>query len=377
MNELTERLSDTSGRRTIWIDLDNSPHVPFFVPIIEALRQQGFSLLLTARDCFQVCELAELHKLDYRRVGRHYGKNLVMKLYGLGVRSSQLAPVVLREKPVLAVSHGSRSQLLLAQILRIPSLRICDYEFVQNPPFVRSTWVMVPDVIPVKALDRDGTRTLTYPGIKEDVYVAGFREDGTLRRQLGLGGDDVMVTVRPPAAEAHYRSPKSEQLYRAAMEFLISQPRVRIVLVPRSEKQVKDARAFWCQAFAGGRVIIPEHVVNGLNLIWNSDLVVSGGGTMNREAAALGVPVYSTFAGKIGAVDRYLAATGRLVLLERADEIPEKLLVARRNRTAAAKSQPSTALIAIVDTIVKLVEASNGGPAVNPAFAVRPGPESS
>src|ERR1700731_210264 len=115
----------------IWIDLDNSPHVPFFAPIIDELEKAGYSVLVTARDCFQVCELADLMQLKYRLVGRHYGKNKVLKLTGLCWRALQLMPEMLRFRPQLALSHGSRSQLVVANLLGIPSVTVADYEFAK------------------------------------------------------------------------------------------------------------------------------------------------------------------------------------------------------------------------------------------------------
>lgn len=352
----------SAGKGKIWIDLDNSPHVPLFAPVIRELRAQGFSTLLTARDCFQVCELASLHQLECTAIGRHYGKHLLFKLWGLAWRACQLVPTVLKEKPVLAVSHGSRAQLLVCQVLRIPSVWICDYEFVKNPPFLRATWVMVPDVIPIQSLGAGAGRTLTYPGIKEDVYVPEFRPDPALRNGLGVRNSDIMVTVRPPATEAHYRSPKSDQLYVAAMEFLLAQADARIVMVPRSDKQAEEARGRWPSAFRQGKILIPERVVDGLNLIWNSDLVISGGGTMNREAAALRVPVYSTFGGRIGAVDRSLAACGRLVLLDDVKSIPARIDVVRRNRQLDSVDAPRPALISLVNALVSVMPGGGGPP---------------
>jgi predicted glycosyltransferase len=234
MKEHLTCATDLAPVRKIWIDLDNSPHVPFFAPIIEELRKSGFSLLITARDCFQVCELADLHGIPYVAIGRHYGKALPLKLYGLCARAKQLAPIVLRESPILAVSHGSRSQLLLSQLLGIPSVRIFDYEYARNPPFMKATWGLAPEVIPVDTAEKKRGRTLTYPGIKEDVYVPRFMPDRELRRDLRVRESDIMVTVRPPATEAHYRSPKSEILYHAAMELLLRSVNVRIVMVPRA-----------------------------------------------------------------------------------------------------------------------------------------------
>src|SRR5262245_61464382 len=126
-------LAGGSGSRRdegkIWIDMDNSPHVPFFVPIVEALEKRGYSILLTARDCFQVRELADLFHLKYTLIGRHSGKNTIRKAAGLGVRALQLVSTALKEKPDLAVSVCSRSQLIVARSLGIPSLFIGDYEF--------------------------------------------------------------------------------------------------------------------------------------------------------------------------------------------------------------------------------------------------------
>src|SRR5262249_14089051 len=311
-------LAGGSGSRRdegkIWIDMDNSPHVPFFVPIVEALEKRGYSILLTARDCFQVRELADLFHLKYTLIGRHSGKNTIRKAAGLGVRALQLVSTALKEKPDLAVSVCSRSQLIVARCLGIPSLFIGDYEFAAGWwAFVRPTWVMCPEVIPKAAMRYPPDRILHYPGIKEDVYVPRFVPDAHIRAQLGLGEEDVVVTLRPPAGEAHYHNPLSDRLFAAAIAFLSEKPEVKLVALPRNEQQaisVRRSRPDLCRI---GKIRIPEQVVDGLNLIWFSDLVISGGGTMNREAAALGVPVYSVFRGRIGAVDRYLSRTGRLV----------------------------------------------------------------
>lgn len=339
----------------IWIDLDNSPHVPFFAPIIEELEGRGYSLFLTARDCFQVCQLADLIQLPYKRLGRHYGKNKLLKLVGLVFRAFQLLPSLLREKPDLALSHGSRSQLLVSALLGIPSLIISDYEFAKGWAFIRPTWVMVPEVIPDAALKINGSRVLKYPGIKEDVYVHNFRPDPSIRAQLGLSEEEIVVTVRPPADEAHYHSPRSDELFRAAMDFLGSKPQIRLVVLPRNQRQANFIRQSWPKLCTAGKIIIPQQVVDGPNLIWHSDLVISGGGTMNREAAALGVPVYSIFRGKIGAVDRYLAQTGQLVLLETVGDMQGKLVLSRRHRPGKPKNADGTALRAIIENVVEVV----------------------
>ncbi len=344
----------TVGKK-IWIDLDNSPHVPFFVPIIQELEKHGYSVLITARDCFQVRELAGLMNLPCKWIGRHYGKSRLLKVLGLCTRSSQLAPTVLREKPDLALSHGSRSQMLLARLLRIPSLVIFDYEFVKGFGILRPNWLMSPDVI---ADDTTTTKRkiLKYPGIKEDVYVPRFRPDPSILAALGIRSAEFVVTLRPPADEAHYHNPESETLLSAVFERLGKHPNMRIVLLPRNHKQEESIRREWGALFASGTVLVPPHAVDGLNLIWHSELVISGGGTMNREAAALGVPVYSIFRGHIGAVDRYLSARGRLVLLECVDDVEKKILLERRPRSSNAGSGNSETLRRIVENVISVVE---------------------
>ncbi len=346
--------------KKIWVDLENSPHVPFFKPIIEQLEQRGHSVMVTARDCFQVCELADLFHMKYKKIGHHYGKHTLAKLTGLGVRVLQMTPTVLHEKPDLALSHGSRSLFLLSSLLRIPTLTIFDYEHTKWVSMFQPTWVMAPDIVPDEAICSRSLgveRLLRYPGIKEDVYAPSFKPDPQIRHKLGVGASDLLVTIRPPATEAHYHNPESEKLLNAVFEFLSELPEIKIVLVPRTPKQGSEIREQWPQLFERGQMSIPEHVVDGLDLIWTSDLVISGGGTMNREAAALGVPVYSIFRGTIGAVDHYLADQGRLVLLESTGDVRTKLHLTRRDQSAKRQVGHSPTLQKIVDNIEFVLEA--------------------
>src|SRR5262249_16714046 len=149
----------------------------------------------------------------------------------------------------------------------------------------------VPEVIAGDISHMDPGRTLKYPGIKEDVYVPRFRPAAGLRRELGLSDDDLVATIRPPASDAHYHNHASDELFQAFVEFLGGVDGVRMVLLPRNKKQSSYVQQRWSHLFKSGKALIPARVVDGLNLIWFSDVVISAGGTMNREAAALGVPV--------------------------------------------------------------------------------------
>jgi predicted glycosyltransferase len=348
----------------IWIDLDNSPHVPLFAPIISELEGRGFEVVVTARDAFQVKDLAEFYGLRCRLIGHHYGKNFWLKLLGLGVRGLQLLPVALRERPALAVSHGSRSQLVVSWLLGIPSLLIADYEHAKTFAMIRPTWVMVPDVIPNESIHTDVNRVLRYPGIKEDVYVPQFRPDPVVRERLKLRPDDLVVTIRPPATEAHYHNPEGEGLFEDVVDYLSEDPRIRMILLPRNAAQGEVVRRRWPLLVTAGRIILPAQVEDGLNLIWNSDFVISGGGTMNREAAALHVPVYSIFRGPMGAVDRSLEAQGRLVLIASPSDVRTKIAVVRRDWHAGPQIESNTTMNTIVTHIGTIV---TKGPSVRQA----------
>jgi uncharacterized protein len=345
--------------RKVWIDLENSPHVPFFCPIMEELKSRGYEIVLTARDCFQVCELADMAGLEYRKVGRHHGKNRLAKLTGLGMRVLNLAPFIVRERPAISVSHCSRTSILLSSLLGIPSVNIIDYEFADQRltgmiGSQRKKWVMTPEVVPSANFEKSGTlpdHILHYPGIKEDVYVPAFKPDPAFRRALGFAPDDVLVTLRPPASEAHYHSPESDRLLAAVFRLLGQHQEVKTVLLPRTPKQGAEIREANQEIFAERRIVIPDRALNGLDLIWHSDVVISGGGTMNREAAALHVPVYSIFRGALGAVDKHLAEKGKLILLKSEQDVEQHLQLARRDRNQSSGSSKSAALEVVVDHI--------------------------
>jgi hypothetical protein len=347
---------DPKEQKKIWIDIDNSPHVPFFLPIIEELQKRGHQVLLTARDSYQVCELLKFHHLECKVVGGHWGKNRILKAVGTLGRAARLLPIALKEKPDLAVSIVSRAQLLACRALKIPMVVTFDYEFVMKMQFLQPDWILVPEVVPDSGVGVAKGGVFRYPGLKEDVYVPNFKPDDRLKKQLGIGEKDLLVTVRPPATEAHYHNPESDQLMFAALNFLTKQHDVRVVLLPRNERQSATLRKEWGDSIANGKIVIPQQVMDGLNLIWHSDLVISGGGTMNREAAALGVPVYSIFRGRIGAIDRYLSESGRLVLLEQVDDIFTKVVLKRRERIAHDFSKDGGALRSISDAIISISE---------------------
>jgi predicted glycosyltransferase len=216
--------------------------------------------------------------------------------------------------------------------------------------------LVFPEIVPNETISGPAVRILKYPGIKEDVYVPNFRPDHGLRARLGVDKNDLLITVRPPATEAHYHNPQSEVLFAEVLRTFSGKPGVKMLLLPRNKRQEHELRQTWADEIASGHILIPNHIEDGLNIIWNSDLVISGGGTMNREAAALGVPVYSIFRGPTGAVDRYLSEKGRLIMLETVDDVQSKVLLTQHSTPADFLSENRPAL----QTIISYIEAILG-----------------
>ena len=368
MTDLSDTLPSTKVKK-IWIDLDNSPHVPFFLPIIKSLRKSGHEVILTARDSYQVCELLEFYAVKAQVVGKHYGKHKALKVAGTILRAMQLVSWIRSQRVDISLSHGSRACTIASHLLGIPTVVLGDYEFTSKLKIFGPNWMVFPEIVPDDAISSPGLKILKYPGIKEDVYVSNLRPDSGLRARFGVGQDDLLITVRPPAQEAHYHNPEGDVLLVEALRKFSGQPGVKILLLPRNKRQETDLREAWANEIAAGHILIPSHVEDGLNIIWNSDLVISGGGTMNREAAALGVPVYSIFRGKTGAVDRYLSEKGRLIMLESVDDINTKLILARREIQENFLSDTRPALKTIM-TYVETILASK-----DPASPTAPAPE--
>ena len=345
--------------KKIWIDIDNSPHVPFFRPIVDELRKRGFEVELTGRDIYQVCELLEFFNLPCKVIGRGYGKNTALKVLGNCLRAAQLIPTAAKFHADLAISHGSRAQVLVSKLLGIPTVMMHDYEHSTKTGFIKADYVFMPDVIPSQAMSSRSETVFKYPGLKEDVYVPQFVPDFSSLSTLGISQDQIIVALRPPATEAHYHNPEAELLFAEVLRFMSENPIVRGVVLPRNQRQGDQLRRDWAKLISSGSLIIPSSPVDGLNLIWFSDLMVSGGGTMNREAAALGVPVYSVFRGKIGAVDKYLAENGRLILLDNIEDVRSKVVLAQRNRPSLPEGSVRPALQTIVNHIISLLERKN------------------
>jgi uncharacterized protein len=306
----------------IWVDLTNSPHVLVMRPLIEAMREDGHEVEVTARAFAQTLELCERFGIAHTAIGRHRGGRLAGKALGLVSRSYALTRWARGRRFDVALGHGSNDVTVAAAVLRIPSATAFDYEFatVQHNANCRlARVVMVPDVIPPERLYRFGARgkLRRYPGLKEEYYLADFEPDEAVLGELGVNRNRALVVVRtPPEVSLYHRF--ENPLFRRVLEWLAGTD-LQAVVLPRTPAQADEVRRL-------GPFTVPEHAVDAQSLVAYADLVVSAGGTMNREAVALGTPVYTTFEGRLGAVDEALLREGHLRRLGD----PAEIVVERR-----------------------------------------------
>jgi len=333
----------------VWIDITNSPHVPFFRPLIRLLEKDGHEVDVSARAFAQTEQLLELHGIDATIVGAHGGGSRLGKSRAMASRLRQLRLWAKPRAFDVALSHASYDLTLTARRLRIPSTTTFDYEFAlaQHQFGARAaTRVVVPEAIPAERLRRYGLRPpklARYPGLKEEYYLADFEPDPTVPVVLGVDPARVLIVLRPPADFALYNR-GSSSVFPETLEQLGRRDDVHAVVLPRTPEQ----RADLSQA-AIPSVIVPEQAVDAQSLIAASDLVISAGGTMNREAVALGVPVYTVFAGRLGGVDEQLIREGRLRVLTD----PKTIELKRRgtDRAKPARRKPRDLLgILLPDT---------------------------
>jgi uncharacterized protein len=310
----------------VWVDLTNSPHVLVLRPLIEVMRADGHEVDITARDFAQTLQLCERFGIEHTAIGRHRGGRVAGKAVGLASRSLALVRWARGRRFDLAIGHGSNDVSVAAKLLRVPSATSFDYEWatVQHQVNCRlASAVVVPEAIPPERLERYGAggKIHAYPGLKEEYYLADFEPDPAVLGELGLDRERPLVVVRtPPEVSLYHRF--ENPLFRGVLERLAG---TQTVVLPRTPGQRSE--------LAGRGFVVPAHAIDAQSLVAYADLVISAGGTMNREAVALGTPVFTTFEGRLGAVDEALLREGRLRKLED----PGQIEIGRRPANAGLR----------------------------------------
>jgi predicted glycosyltransferase len=296
----------------IWIDLTAPAHPIVFRPIVARLRAAGHEVEVTARDYAQTLPLARRLGLEHHAIGAHGGAKRSRKLVSLVARSVTLWRWARGRGFDLAAAHGSNDLAIVARALKIPAVDMFDYEWatLQHTVGCRpARRVMTPDAIPPERLRRYGVtpgKLAQFPGLKEEYYLSDFEADHGVLDELGLDPSRILVAVRPPPDVSLYHR-KANRLFPQVLDHIGRDPGVHAVVLPRTEQQRR-----FLQWLALPSLVVPETAVDGQSLVALVDLVVSAGGTMNREAVALGTPVYTTYGGRLGGVDEALIREGRL-----------------------------------------------------------------
>jgi predicted glycosyltransferase len=319
----------------VWVDLTNSPHVPIFAPLIRRMQDRGWDVAVTARRFAQTIELLELHGIEHTVVGHHGGGSRLGKARAPGGRVAAMLRFGRRGRFDAAIAHGSTDLPMACRALRVPNTTMFDYEFARLQHSLNcrlANRVLIPDAIPADRVRDYGARPpklVTYPGLKEEYYLAGFEPDPAVPASLGLDGSRIGVVLRPPADVALYHRFENP-LFDELLARLGARDDLRAVVLPRTPEQAARIRGLSLPS-----VLVPDGAVDGQSLLAGADLVVSAGGTMNREAVVLGTPVYTTFAGRLGGVDECLIAEGRLRPLRSVDA----LIVERKSGAAAERTR--------------------------------------
>ncbi len=296
----------------VWIDITAPAHVLVFRPMIGLLRASGHEVQVTTRDYSQTLALLRLHGIEATIVGRHGGRSMISKARALAFRAPRLYRWARHRGFDVALAHGSHELTMTARALGIPSATTHDYEYASlqhHLGFRAATRVVVPESIPadrLKAFGATPPKLRRYPGLKEEYYLGDFEPDRSVLDDLGIDSERVLVVLRPPPDVSLYHR-ESNPLFPQTLMHLGRHPGVAAVVLPRTVEQREFVRQLTLPS-----VILPPDAVDAQSLIGLSDLVISAGGTMNREAAALGVPVYTTFGGRLGGVDEMLISSGRL-----------------------------------------------------------------
>ncbi|MDX6610496.1 MAG: uncharacterized protein QOF85_2421 [Solirubrobacterales bacterium] len=305
----------------VWVDCTAAAHPLVLRPIIERLEDRGDKVLVTAREYGQTLGVLDRLGIPYTAVGSHGGASAFGKGRSLAGRSAQLMRLIWGQRPDLAIAHGSVDLAVVSSLFRIPSAQMQDYEFAgwqRQIAFRAARKVLMPDSIPLDRLKKIGAKErklVRYPGLKEEYYLADFEPDAAVLDEFGLDREKVLVVVRPPPETSEYHA--RNDVYGESIRRLAATEAVQAVVIPRTDRQRVEVRAM-----DAANLIVPERAIDAQSLIAFADLVVSAGGTMNREAVALGTPVFTTFAGRMGGVDEALIADGRLRVLADPSELP-------------------------------------------------------
>jgi len=326
-------------KKTIWIDVDHLPHVQIYHHIIEELSED-YNVLVTTKEYGQTVDLLRMKGVDFEVIGKHPGKGLLRKVWGNFSRALSLLRWTRGKNICLSACNGSRALILASWLARIDSIVSFDYEHAEK--FLKkrlSKYLLVPSKLGKNYLASIGfpaRKIYEYPGLKENIYLPFFKPEPTIVDRLSLLPGNVNILLRPPSDVSHYNSHVVYEIFGKLAAHLADSENTTVYFLPRYQSQLEK----YADIVMHPSVQVIEKMEDGLNLIYHMDMVVGGGGTMNREAAAMGVPVYSFFLGDKPGVDINLEKEGRLIFIDSENDF-SRIQIQKKPDCAALTSDMS------------------------------------
>lgn len=305
----------------IWIDHSNSPHPLLFAPVARRLEDEGHEILVTARDNAQTLALARERWPHVEVIGDESPGHKLAKAAAIARRLSDLRQWASRTSPDVALSHNSYAQIAAASSLRIPAVTAMDFEYqpANHLAFRLARTIVIPQVMPLQQLRRQGAtprKIVRYNGLKEALYVGDFEPDREILSKVGLSPrPETVVVLRTPPTRAVYH-PSANPLFIDALQTLCDEPGVACVALTRHPEQIA-----MIEHLKLDNCIVPRTAIDSRSLMYEADVMIGAGGTMTREAALMGIPTWTMFAGRTPAVDRWLESQGLLQRLTQAGQL--------------------------------------------------------
>jgi uncharacterized protein len=346
----------------VWIDLANSPHPLLFAPVARRLQHAGHDVVLTARDNAQTVELARERWPDVEVIGGPSPQSRLAKAATLATRVRALRRWARTNAVELALSHNSYAQILAARALRVPVVTAMDFEHqpANHLAFRLADVIVLPAALRGQALRSQGAsrrKVRFYDGLKEEIYLGDFEPSAAVLGDLGLAREEKrpIVVVRTPPSRASYHR-FGNPLFLEALEAIGEDPAVRCVTLVRHPEQ-----RLAIESMGLANCTIPTRAIDSRSLMRAADLVIGAGGTMTREAALLGVPTLSVFAGAEPAVDRWLREQGLLCRLSSPEQLRAICCREQEPRPMPELKRRSAALIDVVLDAVQSASSATPG----------------
>jgi predicted glycosyltransferase len=345
-----------NSSKRIWIDLDDSTQIPFFAPIVKNLEEKGYNVLISGRNYSKIKLLADLYNLDYIPTAKQFDKNNFTKILNSFFRSFQLLLFVIKSKPTIAITHGSVSQMIAAFILRIPIAMFLDYEFIRAlPTLIKPNIIFMPNILYNNLHSSFGTKIFSYPGRKEDIYLHNFAPDSNIITNLKIDTSSIIIFIKLQSYKNFDKDYQRKQLFQEIIKMLTNNETTRTIILLQDELGKAEILKYFNIDLNSEKLLIQTEIIDELNLLWHSDIVISDSRSLNREASSMGIPVYNIFHDKLGAVDSHLVKNNRLILIENIKDVRTKIQIKKKQKLIKLLNINSLALQSVSNEIENFI----------------------